>query len=251
MMQWSTETIILLVLSPFLGSFFALLVVRLPQHEDVVFERSRCRSCKRSLAAVDLIPILSWVTLQGKCRSCGANLSPLYPLVELASIGVVIWAASTVEAEMAPVTILLGWMLLTLAVMDLRDFFLSDWLTLPLLLAGLVAWLWVDPSALWDRVTAAGLGLFLVLLVSWLYRRIRARDGLGLGDAKLMAAAGAWTGLSGIGSVLLIGVGVSAIILLCWRILSIRIAADTAVPLGTGLAVGIWLTWLYGPVSFG
>ena len=251
MIEWRPETFILLMMAPFIGSFLGVLVIRLPKNEDVVSHRSHCRSCSKSLSAIDLIPILSWVASSGKCRHCGAGLSIFYPAIEFSSIGIVIWATSTVEPELVPLTVALGWVLLTLGCMDLRDFFLSDWLTLPLVPAGLITWWLLEPTVLWDHVAAAGAGLLLILIIDWAYRKIRGRAGLGLGDAKLMAAAGAWTGLGGIGSVLLLGVAMSAIILLCWRALNIKIAGETAVPLGTGLAAGIWLTWLYGPISLG
>jgi leader peptidase (prepilin peptidase)/N-methyltransferase len=81
------------------------------------------------------------------------------------------------------------------------------------------------------------------------YRHLRERDGLGYGDVKLFAAAGAWTGPMGLGTVLLWAVVVNVALLLAGRLAGQQVAAETKVPVGTGLAAGLWLTWLYGPLS--
>lgn len=85
--------------------------------------------------------------------------------------------------------------------------------------------------------------------LAFAYRLLRGRDGLGYGDVKLYAAAGAWTGAMGLGTVLLWAVVVNALLLVATRRAGQQISAETRIPIGTGLAAGLWLTWLYGPVS--
>lgn len=245
----SFDLMLLLVAAPFIGSFLSVLVVRLPAGEDVVFSGSHCRSCQHPLGVADLIPLLSWLLSRGKCRHCGAQVDALYPLMELASVLIVIWAAQVVGSQALVVTVLFGWVLLALAVMDLRSMFLTDVLTLPLVPAGLAVCLWLEPDAIWVHVAGAVAGAAVLLALSWAYFRLRGREGLGLGDVKLMAAAGAWVGVGGLGTVILWAVMVNALMLAAEAARGRPMSATTQVPLGTGLATGLWLTWLYGPVS--
>lgn len=250
MSPWiSPEFLTLVLLAPFVGSFLAVLVVRLPQEEDVVVSRSRCRTCGHALGFADLVPVLSWVFSGGKCRHCGAQISTLYPGMELAAIVVVMWGAMSVAPEALVLTVLLGWTLLALAVMDARSLFLSDALTLPLIPLGLVVITALDPGGMWDSIAGVVVGAAMMSALAWAYLRYRHREGLGLGDVKLAAAAGAWVGLQGLGTVILWAVMVNAAMLAIVALKGERMTAETRVPLGTGLAAGLWLTWLYGPVS--
>ena len=170
--------------------------------------------------------------------------------MELAACGIAIWAGWKVPEGALLVTVLLGWTLLALALMDARDFFLSDWLTLPLIPGGLAACWLLDAESIPEHTVAAALGYVALVSLAWVYHRIRGRHGLGLGDAKFLAGAGAWTGLGGLGSVLLIAVCVNAILVLAANYTGRQIEAETPLPLGTGIAAGLWLTWLYGPILF-
>jgi leader peptidase (prepilin peptidase)/N-methyltransferase len=244
-----TIAAIAMLVAPFIGSFLSVLVVRLPLEEDIVWGRSRCRSCNKPLGPSELIPLLSWAMQRGRCSACGASVSALYPSMELATTAVAFWAVVTVPVEVAIPSILLGWVLLALAVMDARSFFLSDYLTLPLVPAGLAITWMMDGEALPWHLVAAVVGFAALWALAWAYRLVRGRDGLGMGDAKLMAAAGAWLGLGGLGPVLLIGVCVNAVLLAGQRLSGRQVDGSTPVPLGTGIAAGMWLTWLYGPIS--
>lgn len=239
------------IAAPFIGSFLSVLVVRLPTGEDVVSSRSRCRSCGATLSARELLPLVSWLVQRGKCRACGADIEPLYPAMEIGALVFALWAAFVVDGPLVLVTAAFGWALLALAAMDLRDFILSDALTLPLIVAGLVVAWWIDPAALAWHVVGAALGFALMVGAAWGYRVLRGREGLGFGDAKLMAAAGAWTGLEGVGTVLLYGAVLGLILVAVLRLSGRAVAAETPIPFGAGLAAGLWLTWLYGPLLLG
>jgi len=108
----------------------------------------------------------------------------------------------------------------------------------------------LQPDDVADRVPGAALGYLFLAGVAWAYRRLRGREGLGLGDAKLFAAAGAWVGAFALPSVLL-GAAVSAlaaaaVMVLCGRSLS----RSSALPFGPFLAAATWAVWLYGPIRF-
>ena len=186
------------IVSPLIGSFLACAAVRLSKEESLG-GRSACRSCGRVLSVRDLVPILSWLVLRGRCRSCGARISPAYPLIEVLAWSVALQAALMVGDEQLPQTLALGWVLLLLSAIDLRCGRLPDILTLPLAVGGIAVAGNVPEHALG---AIAGWGSFAILAA--LYRWRRGTVGLGGGDAKLMGAIGAWLGPSHLPMVVLV-----------------------------------------------
>jgi len=248
----SVDWWVLLIVAPFIGSFLSVLVVRLPRGEDVVVARSQCRSCGKRLSPIELLPVVGWLMQGGKCRQCGAGIGCLYPVLEIGAAAVVVWAASVgIEGWILVATCVLGWVLVALAAMDLREFILADVLTLPLIGVGLaVVGLSNGEVVIW-HTAAAVVGFALMVGIGAAYKQLRGREGLGFGDAKLMAAAGAWTGLSGLGTVLLYGSLLTLALAGILRQAGRKIDVQTPLPFGAGLAMGLWLTWLYGPLLLG
>lgn len=244
------DILIPIAAAPFIGSFLTVLAVRLPKGEDVLIRRSHCRNCNRALRPFELVPLVSWLALKGRCAHCGDRISALYPVLEIAAIGVAAWATFIMDGALLWVTVTLGWVLLALIAMDIREFILSDVLTLPLIVAGIAAIAVIDPTQLWLHIVGAIAGFALMVGVALAYRVIRKQDGLGLGDAKLMAAAGAWTGVQGLGTVLLYAVAIGLVLALLLRVQGQGLAATTPIPFGAGVAAGLWLVWLYGPLLF-
>lgn len=139
--------------------------------------------------------------------------------------------------------------LVLLNVIDLRSYRLPDLLTLPLLLAGLVlAALQGQETLLWHAVAAVAAGLTLYTIRS-LYRALRGYDGLGLGDVKLFAAAGAWIGPEGLASSLLIACVTALAVALLWKLADPGVNGRSVLPFGPFLAIGFWIVWLYGPLA--
>ena len=240
-------------LAPFIGSFLGVLIVRLPQDESVVWSRSRCPHCRRRLNPADLVPVMSWLATRGRCRYCSARLSLFYPGIEIAATAVALWAAAIVPAGgMLWATCVLGWTLLTLAMLDWQHLILPDCLTLPLLALGLLI-AGLRDGALADHVIAAAAGMAFFLLVACIYRRVRGREGLGAGDAKLLGAAGAWVSWTGLPGVVLWAATTAlcamlAKMALAKMALGTKVSATEQIPFGTYLCLGTWLVWLYGPV---
>ena len=239
--------LIALVVSPIIGSFLGVLIRRLPAGEPVMLDRSHCETCLHPLGARDLVPVASYLLLRGRCRRCHARIAPFHLAVELAAVAVAV-VAIVVCPDAA--TLLcgcgLGWTLLALAWIDWDAFILPDVLTLPLVLAGLATTFWLEPETLTDHAAAAALGYLLFRGVAWAYRRFRGRDGLGEGDAKLMAAAGAWVGITALSGVLLGGAMVTLGAALgdaLWR--RRGLLATTRLPFGPGLCAALWAVWLY------
>lgn len=247
----TVQAFVVLLAAPLVGSFLGVLVKRLPKGESVVLSRSRCPNCASSLGSRDLIPLVSWLIARGHCRFCGKKIGFFYPLIEVAAIGIAAWAISVVPMWLVWPTSLLGWALLVLSLIDLKDRILPDCLTLPLVVAGLgLSWV-LDPGNLWLHALAAAAGFLVFLTVESVYRRIRGRSGLGRGDAKLIAASGAWVSLPGLPSVILFASATALIWVVLRRRGTANLSAATAVPFGPFLALATWIVWLYGPLRLG
>ncbi len=236
----------MLVAAPFVGSLLGVLIRRLPDGRPVFLARSECESCGRALGPLDLVPLASFAALGGACRRCGARIARFHPAVEMAALAVAAWAASADDGWRLVGDCVLGWGLLALAWIDWETFLLPDALTLPLLVAGLgEAWL-IAPGEIGTRAAGAAAGWFGLWALAFAYRRVRGREGLGEGDAKLLGAAGAWLGWPALPWVLfaaalagLAQAGVAAL-------RGARMTGGTAIPFGPALALGIFLVRLYG-----
>ena len=228
-----------------LGSFINVVIYRLPRDLSLVRPRSRCPVCGRMIRAVENIPLLSYLALGGRCRGCAARIPLRYPAVE--ALGAALTLAAVVtshSAAEAAVHTALVLALLAVVFIDLDFRIIPDAITLPGTVAGLL-WSLVGPLPARDSflgVLAGGGGL---LLIAWGYQRVTGREGLGLGDVKLMAMVGAFLGWGGaLGTVLagslagsLVGLGL---------ILAGRGNRLTALPFGTFLAPAAWLVVFQG-----
>jgi len=152
------------------------------------------------------------------------------------------------DAPLLAATALLGLALTLLSAIDVRAYRLPDVLTLPLLLAGLgVVWA-LDLAPLWWRALSAAIGWGLLAGIALLYERARGVAGLGLGDAKLLAAGAAWVGGEGIPTVLLVGAVSALLVAGLGRLVGRQVDRMTRLPFGPFLAAGIWFVWLLGPL---
>jgi len=236
-----------ILFAPFAGSFLGGLIFLIPKGRPITLARSACASCGQALSALDLVPIVSYLALRGRCRHCAAPLGRFPLAVELASLGVALWAASVRnDAAWLWMDCVLGWGLLALAWIDWHSFHLPDSLSLPLLLAGLAATLWLEPMEIADHALGAALGATFFFLIAAVYRRLRGREGLGAGDAKLLGVAGAWLGSAALPWVVLIAAVAGIALALGQSLRGAKLHRATRVPFGPCLALAIWLLRLYG-----
>lgn len=233
-----------LLLGSVVGSFLGAILVRWPQGRSVRAGRSRCDACDRVLTPRDLVPLLSYLWLGGRCRTCGAPIRAGQFAAEAggALIGLVAFAAH--PFSLALVTAIFGWWLLLIALLDLEHYWLPDRLTWPLLLAGLAAGLTGYGPSLPDRLLAAAAGFLALAGIAALYRRVRGREGLGGGDPKLLAALGGWLGYQSLPLVLVLAgmLGLAAVLLQMLRGTPVR--SGDRIPLGTLMALAAWPLWL-------
>jgi leader peptidase (prepilin peptidase)/N-methyltransferase len=196
-----------------------------------------------------MIPLVSFLLSRGRCRHCEQPIGLFYPLVELAAIAVALCAV-LVEPDAGSIWVScgLGWTLLALAWIDWTDLLLPDGLTLPLLLAGLALTLLGQPDDLVDHCLAAMLGYLSFQGLAFAYRHLRGRDGLGGGDAKLLAAAGAWCGLAALPFVLLASAVMGLLAALGLALVGRDMTSRTQIPFGPCLTLAFWLAWMSGGV---
>lgn len=156
------------------------------------------------------------------------------------------------DSVTASISCVLGWAMLAIALYDARHFIILDILCLPAIPAGLgVVWI-LTPAAftnqrVMEHLAAAILAAGGFYLIRFLYFQVRKREGLGLGDVKLAAVAGAWTGLQGISTVILLACFGAFCFVLYQRVaVNKQMTATTVLPFGAFLAPAIWLVWVLG-----
>ena len=152
------------------------------------------------------------------------------------------------STQLVMISIVLGWALIVLALADISVYRLPDVITLPLIVIGLGTSWWLPTTRLHDHVIGAVLGYAVLAGIAYVYRRLRKREGLGLGDAKLVAAAGAWLGWQALPSVLLIGCGLAFVWLAVRALIQGRKTLYERLAFGAPLCAAIWWVWLIGPL---
>ena len=239
------------LLGAVVGSFLNVCVHRWPRDESVVRPRSRCPACAAPIAWYDNIPIVSWLALRGRCRSCGARISARYPLVELAVA--LVWGGAMLamtwgdaSATFAAIgealrlavflTILLG-----IALTDAEHYIIPDEFSLGGLVAGLA--LSFLPGGITPLASALGaaVGFGVLWLVAVLGEAAFRKPAMGGGDIKMMALIGAFIGWQGVLLTIFLGSLFGALI---FGPISYR--TGKLVPFGIFLAIGAAVTTLWG-----
>jgi leader peptidase (prepilin peptidase)/N-methyltransferase len=250
-----------------IGSFLNVCILRIPTGKSIVMPASACPKCGSAIRAYDNIPVISYLILRGKCRGCKSQISPMYPSVEFLT-GLLFFACyytfglSVETLKWATFSAIM----IVLVFTDLRERILPDVVNFTGFALGLVLSLFVKPtdgSALWianhifqfpppqlvlsllDALLGATFGSGLLWLVSEAYFKLRGREGMGLGDVKMMLMTGAFLGAKRTlltimaGSILGSVIGIAVI-------LARRKDADYELPFGTFLGAGALLVVFFG-----
>ena len=230
---------ILAVLGVCVGSFLNVLIYRIPKGEEFVKTPSHCMNCGHTLAWYENIPVISWLLQHGKCRACGVKLSAQYPVVEALNGAMWLLTGLLYRGDWLTVGLycLLFSMLLVLTVIDWRTFTIPNGINLVIFLLGVVR-LITDL----DNWVSYLIGLVSVSLVFLLMHLATHGNGLGMGDVKLVAAAGLLLGWSSMLVAIVIGSLSGAII----HSVRMRHGADRKLAFGPYLAAGIWIAALGG-----
>jgi leader peptidase (prepilin peptidase)/N-methyltransferase len=228
-----------------IGSFLNVVIHRLPREESVVSPGSRCPACGYELRAADNIPVLSYIVLGGKCRKCRASISPRYPIVEAITAIVFVlhylvfgWTALLVVRAVFSAA------MIALFAIDLEHHLLPDRITLPGIVAGLLASLFLPPG-LRDALIGMVVGGGILWVIGEAYFRYAGDEGMGGGDVKMLAMIGAFLGWELVILTLVLSSVAGAVIGVIVIALR-RGGMKYALPYGTFLALAALTASLYG-----
>jgi leader peptidase (prepilin peptidase)/N-methyltransferase len=234
------------VLGLITGSYLNVVIHRLPRGASTVLPVSRCPWCDARIRPRDNVPILSFLLLRGRCRSCGASISARYPLVEAATGA--LFLASYLRFGLtwsALVAALFGCLMIALALIDLEHYILPDRITLPGIALGLLAQPLVEWAGVRSALLGAAVGAGIILGMNMVWLALRGVQGFGLGDVKMLAMIGAFLGLSGVVVTLFLAalLGSATGIALMARG---RIRLQSRLPFGFFLSIGALAALFYG-----
>jgi leader peptidase (prepilin peptidase)/N-methyltransferase len=224
------------------GSFLGVVAHRVPRGRSIVGPRSECPSCGAQIAAYDNIPVISWLLLRGRCRSCGVRIPARYPLVELA-VGAA-FATTAIVLRDDPAELALGLVfvavLAAITLTDLERRVIPNAILLAGALVGIGIVAGTDPGSFGERAISAAAGGGFLFMVAFLYPR-----GMGMGDVKLAALMGFYLG-SAIAPALLIAIAAGAVVGTGMILSQGASARKHAVPFGPFLALGGIVSLLAG-----
>jgi leader peptidase (prepilin peptidase) / N-methyltransferase len=252
-----------------IGSFLNVCIHRWPRNRSVVKPRSHCVRCRKPIAWYDNIPLASYLVLGGRCRQCGARISVRYPLVEFLTGMLFFYQVSTLGPTVAALKMcVFSAIAVALIFCDLEKRILPDEFTLGgivlgLIFAGLVPrsepgfvsmvyslatgselpnWLWAPAESAFGAILPA----FFLWFAGWLYFKIRHREGLGLGDVKLVAMVGSFLGLSGALLTLILGSIAGSVIGYSYIKLTGKDPSSYELPFGTFLGAAALVAAIVG-----
>jgi leader peptidase (prepilin peptidase) / N-methyltransferase len=234
----------LAILGAIWGSFVAALCSRWPKGESVAKGRSSCDQCGRQIAFYDLVPVISFLLLKGRCRTCQSRIDPMSVGIELAAILIGTLPALLLSQPQTLAAAMFGWLLLPLIVLDQRHLWLPDPLVFVLAAFGFLVGPLLTPDLIpTDRILGLIGGFLSLEALRIAYRRFRHLDGMGAGDPKLFGALGIWLGWQALPVTLLAATLIGFV-----SILAMHLATDVKraeFPLGVYLAVAAFGTALF------
>src|SRR3954451_6342903 len=228
------------------GSFLNVCVYRLPLQKSVVWPASACTKCQRELLWYENVPVVSWIVLRGRCRTCATPISVQYPLVEAitaAMFGLAWWYYG--PGALLVSRLLLGCLLIVLFAIDLEHHLLPNVITLPAIAIGFAFSFFTEPGWLASLIGIL-IGGGVLFVIAEAYYRIRKEEGLGMGDVKMLAMIGAFLGWK-LTIVTLMMAAFAGTFVGLGVILSGRGGMKFALPFGTFLALGAAIAATVGP----
>jgi leader peptidase (prepilin peptidase)/N-methyltransferase len=234
------------------GSFLNVVVVRLPRMMlsdnstlNLMFPRSFCLNCQTPIKIIDNIPILSFLLLKGKCRTCKHAFSWRYPLIEILTALLSVFTAYYFGPTAACIgALFFTWTLIALTFIDLETQLLPDRLTQPLLWLGILFNYFGLFCSLENSILGAMIGYLSFWFFTQLFYLVRKKEGMGQGDFKLLAAIGAWLGWQALPLVVLIASSLGCVIGI-WLLLRKKLGAQEPIAFGPFLAVSAWISLIW------
>lgn len=222
------------------GSFLNVVIYRLPHGASVAWPASHCTSCRRPLSWYENVPIFSWLALRGRCRTCRARISVQYPLVEAVTAALFLAGYYVFGlTPLLPVRLTFACAMVVLFAIDFEHQILPNEITLPGAVIGLVLSIFLPPGWKSSLVGLLVGGLF-PFLIAEIYLRVRGREGMGMGDFKMLAMVGAFLGWPLVWVTLILAC-VLGIVIGGGALLLSRRGMATRIPFGTFIAVAALL----------
>jgi len=245
-------------LGAIIGSFLNVVIHRYPLGESIVLPPSHCPHCKTHIRPYDNVPVLSWLWLGGRCRTCREPISPRYPLVELANalLYLALFQRTGLTIGFLPLAAFVS-MLIALIYIDLDIQILPDVIDLPGVVIGLAigathigAWYpdLVLSTTLLESLAGAAAGAGVLLAIALSYKLVRKIEGMGLGDVKLMAMIGATLGWEALFPLFLLASVTGAAVGILLMLRSGKGMAQLALPFGVFLGIAALVMLFFGRV---
>lgn len=213
---------------------------------NLLVPRSACPNCQHTIGALENIPIISYLMLQGKCKGCGAHISMRYPVVEALSGIFSAYAAWHFGFGIAAgAALIMIWALIALTFIDFDTQLLPDVITLPLLWLGLLLNINATFTSLTNAVVGAIAGYLVLWSVYWLFKLVTGKEGMGYGDFKLLAAIGAWLGWTLLPLTILLSSLVGAVVGIVLIVIA-KHGRNIPIPFGPYLAGGGLIALFWG-----
>lgn len=240
------QSILILIVGLFFGSFFNVCIYRIPREESIVFPPSHCTTCGTKLRWLELLPLLSWIFLRGRCRSCKTRISFQYPLIELTTglLYLLLYLKFGLSGSFISYIILTSILIITTGI-DIEHQIIPNGLVLIGILAGVILII-TGLSVHWkDGLIGLLVGGGTFLIVALLSILILKKEGMGGGDVKLMGMIGLFLGWKLTALSILLSIYAGGLIGGLLLMLKIKKRGD-AIPYGPFIAVGTLISIFYG-----
>ena len=236
------DFIFVLLLGLLWGSFANVCIVRLPENKGVISGRSSCPKCKKKISWYDNIPVISYILLRGKCRICNKEISTQYLIVEL--LTALFFFIEYFYFGLTLTTVLLFILTLALIIIffiDLKHFIIPDVVTFPLMIIGFLKSFDPNLNEIFpnyiNSLIGGCFGYGIIYGIILFYKKFKNKEGMGLGDAKLLAVVGFWFGLESIPFVIFLSSVIAFLVVLPDFIRKTK-KMSTQIPFGPYIIIG-------------
>lgn len=234
------------VIGLLVGSYLNVVIYRVPRRLSTVLSRSRCPACGTPIRPYDNIPILAYLWLRGRCRTCGVRFGWRYPAIEALTGALFVLSAIRFGVSWdALVAALFCAAMVVLAAIDVEHFLLPDRITLPGIAVGLAVQPWLREPGLLSAAVGAVAGAAILTFVWGVWYLVRREHGMGFGDVKMLAMIGAFLGLRSMGVALFVAVLAGALVGLALLAVG-RFGFRSKLPFGFFLALGALVALFFG-----
>ena len=228
------------------GSFYNVVIYRIPADKSIAKGRSMCGSCDHTLAAKDLVPVFSWIFLKAKCRYCGSKISMRYPIIELTTGFLFLLAYMQSGSIWEFIFYASLWsMLLITAIIDYDEMIISDAVLLAFTIVGIVALIGMKAGLL-TRVYGSVFGFGFYFAIYYIAKLIYKKEAFGFGDVMLMGALGVFLGFRDAVMTSILSFYVALVIIVIMKLFGKKTGLRQEIPFGPYICIAAFIVSLYG-----